>query len=81
MRDLTASLFVAAALCLGACGNSEEWTCTVDGDTMYSRSASGELGSADKGCSCEEIAEFELRTFGEVDEDALKSDFGCELSP
>ena len=44
---------------------------------MYSMSASGELGSADKGCSCAEIRAFELRTFGAVDEAALESDFGC----
>ena len=44
---------------------------------MYSVSSSGALGSADKGCTCEEIREFELRNFGSVDEDALKSDFGC----
>lgn len=36
-----------------------------------------EIGGAGKGCSCSEIRAFELRTFGEVDEAALKSDFGC----
>tara|TARA_R110000744_G_C19216717_1_gene546644 strand:- start:34 stop:168 length:135 start_codon:yes stop_codon:yes gene_type:complete len=44
---------------------------------MFSMSSSGEIGSAGKGCSCSEIRAFELRTFGEVDEAALKSDFGC----
>jgi len=44
---------------------------------MYSVSDSGELGSADKGCSCDEIRAFELREFGEVDEEALKNEFGC----
>jgi len=44
---------------------------------MYSISDTGNIGSAEKGCSCEQIRDFELREFGEVDEDAFKSDFGC----
>jgi hypothetical protein len=44
---------------------------------MFSMSSSGEIGGAGKGCSCSEIRAFELRTFGEVDEATLKSDFGC----
>ncbi len=69
---------LAVALLLGcaSCG-SETWTCEVRGKTMYSMSSSGAMGSADKGCSCSEIRAFELRNFGEVDEGALKSDFGC----
>lgn len=59
-----------------SCSN-EEWFCQTRGKTMYSINSSGEIGSADKGCSCDEIRSFELRTFGEVDEAALKSDFGC----
>jgi hypothetical protein len=69
-------LIVALAFALSSCSN-EEWTCQTRGKTMYSMSSSGELGSADKGCSCSEIRAFELRTFGEVDEAALKNDFGC----
>jgi len=68
-------LLIVSILTLTGCG--EEWTCIVDGKTMYSISSSGKIGSADKGCSCEEIRSFELRTFGEVDEQALKNDFGC----
>ena len=69
---------LAAFLCIGlaSCSN-ETWTCTTSQKTMYSMSASGKLGSADKGCSCAEIRAFELRTFGAVDEAALESDFGC----
>lgn len=69
-------LIMAVSLGMASCSN-EEWTCQTRGKTMYSMNSSGELGSADKGCTCEEIRSFELRTFGEVDEVALKSDFGC----
>ena len=61
---------------LVAC-SQEEWSCVEDGKSLYSISTLGNLGSADKGCSCDEIREFEFRVFGSVDEDALKSDFGC----
>ena len=60
---------------LSSCG--EKWTCVTQAKTMFSMSESGKLGSADKGCSCDEIRSFELRVYGEVDEDALKNDFGC----
>lgn len=66
-----------AILIVVACGENEEWYCRTEGESMYSVSASGELGSAKNGCSCEQIRSFELRTFGEVDEEALKNDFGC----
>lgn len=69
-------LAVIACFFLASCSN-EDWSCQVQGKTMFSMSSSGEIGSADKGCSCEEIRSFEMRTFGEVDEAALKSDFGC----
>lgn len=64
------------ALLLISC-NDQEWSCVQQGDTLFSMSSSGALGSADKGCSCDEIRSFELRTFGSVDEDALRADFGC----
>ena len=70
-------LLILSLSCLVACEDPETWLCKVDGKTMYSLSASGKLGSADKGCSCSEIRSFEQRTFGAVDEAALKSDFGC----
>jgi hypothetical protein len=70
------ALVLALAVGLSSCSN-ETWTCQIRGKTMYSINASGELGGAGKGCSCAEIRLFELRTFGEVDEAALKSDFGC----
>lgn len=69
-------LAVTLAVGLASCSN-ETWTCQTRGETMFSMSSSGELGSADKGCSCAEIRAFELHTFGEVDETALNSDFGC----
>jgi hypothetical protein len=64
-------------LFLMSCGNQETWSCKDDGKRMYSVSSSGKLGGADKGCSCSKIRSFELRTSGAVDEEALKSDFGC----
>ena len=69
-------LAAITALILISC-SGEEWSCVEQGKNMYSVSSSGELGSADKGCSCEELREFEFRHWGSVDEDALKSDFGC----
>jgi len=44
---------------------------------MYSVNTKGELGGAQKGCSCDEIRAFEYDNWGEVDEDAMKEDFGC----
>ncbi|MGH1543716.1 MAG: hypothetical protein ACRBHB_25175 [Arenicella sp.] len=69
--------FLMLIINLASCRNQEEWYCKVDGKTMYSLSESGKLGSADKGCSCDEIRSFELKIYGEVDEQALKDDFGC----
>tara|TARA_B100000676_G_scaffold309350_1_gene372659 strand:+ start:189 stop:413 length:225 start_codon:yes stop_codon:yes gene_type:complete len=71
-------IIILAVLTLVGCADKEEWVCVTTGDTMFSKSQTGKFGSADKGCSCDEIRQFELRTFGEVDEVALKSDFGCE---
>ena len=62
-------------LALLSCADTEMWFCKVEGKTIYSISKSGRLGSADKGCSCSEIRSFEKRTFGSVDENALKRDF------
>ena len=70
-------LILFAAPCLAVCSESEFWYCKIDGDIMYSLSESGKIGSADKGCTCDEIRYFEARTFGEVDDDALREDFGC----
>jgi hypothetical protein len=56
---------------------TEDWSCVQQGDALFSMSSSGAMGSADKGCSCDEIRSFELRTFGSVDDDALRADFGC----
>ena len=44
---------------------------------MFSMSEPGNIGSADKGCSCPEIRNFELSKFGKLDVEALKNDFGC----
>lgn len=64
-----------SVLLLSSCG--ETWSCEIDGSRMFSVSSSGEIGSADKGCSCNEIREFELEQTGSVDEEALKFNFGC----
>jgi len=74
MRIILPSLI---SLLLISCSDREVWYCKEDGDAMYSISASGKIGSADKGCTCEEMRSFEYRKFGEVDEDALREDFGC----
>ena len=78
MRELSTKLLLAAltAFILMSC-SGEEWSCVEQGKNMYSVSSSGALGSADKGCTCEQIREFEYREFGSVDDDALRSDFGC----
>jgi len=69
-------IIIVLAFGLSSCSDNE-WYCKTQGQTMFSMSSSGEIGGAGKGCSCSEIRAFELRTFGEVDEAALKSDFGC----
>jgi hypothetical protein len=77
MTKLQKFLLLNVTIILTSCGDSESWYCRVDGDAMYSISETGRLGSADKGCSCEQIRSFEYNTFGSVDEDALQGDFGC----
>jgi len=67
---------IAGMLTLTSCSGSD-WHCKTQGKTMFSISSSGEIGSARKACSCGEIRAFERRTFGDIDEAALKSDFGC----
>ena len=69
------AVIIAVALFNTGCG--ENWSCVSSKGNMYSISDSGKLGSAGKGCTCEEIRRFEQRSFGTVDERALKSDFGC----
>ena len=70
-------IFLLLIIGLVGCSGKDEWTCKIQGDSMFSVSKSGKLGSADKGCSCAQIRSYEKKTFGEVDEDALSSDFGC----
>jgi hypothetical protein len=78
-RAMPSKLFLRAFTLLipfiAGCG--EHWSCQVAGQTMYSVSESGEIGSAEKGCSCGEMRDFERRVFGSVDEEALKEDHGC----
>jgi hypothetical protein len=57
--------------------SDQGWSCVQRGDALFSMSSSGAMGSADKGCSCDEMRSFERRAFGSVDEEALRSDFGC----
>lgn len=68
-------LVVLSSVLLLSC--DENWICQTKGKTMFSMSSSGKIGSAEKGCSCEEIKSFELSVHGRVDEAALKRDFGC----
>jgi hypothetical protein len=76
MKYLGFVLLVLSSYVLISC-SQEEWYCRTKGDMMYSESASGKLGGADKGCSCEQIRNHEYLYFRSVDEQALKSDFGC----
>jgi hypothetical protein len=68
-------VIVFTAILVSGCG--ENWSCVSSRDTMYSISDSGKLGSAEKGCTCEQISSFEKKKFGRVDEQALRADFGC----
>ena len=78
MKKLLALILnLFAVPCLSACSEIETWYCKQDGKTLYSVTASGEIGSADNGCSCDEIRYFEASTFGEVDDEALAEEFGC----
>jgi hypothetical protein len=74
-KIISISLGLALITIISGCG--EEWVCQTKGKTMFSMSSSGKIGSADKGCTCNEIRNFELQQFGRVDEEALKNDFGC----
>ncbi len=67
-------IFVAIApvMFLSGC-DSGNWICVEKNKTLFSMNG-GEIGSADKGCSCEEIVEFNFRNFGDRGD---SSDFGC----
>ena len=79
MSEITMKLIllIASSLLITSCFSDAKWTCVTSGKSMYSISASGKIGSADKGCSCIQIESFERRVFGRIDKEALKSDFGC----
>jgi len=77
MNRITMLLLVIISIMLLISCADEEWACHTSGQSMYSLSSSGELGSASKACSCSEMRSFELRVFGRVDEEALRDDFGC----
>ena len=68
---------VCLATLVSSCSNEEKWHCKIEGQTMYSVSESGQIGGAQKGCTCDQIRSFEKKSFGEVDNQALKNDFGC----
>lgn len=75
MKKIIIILFITL---IAACsGEEENWFCKIDGQTMYSVNSEGNIGSADKGCTCASMRSFERKVFGEVDEVALKSDFDC----
>lgn len=65
---------------IAGCADNSNWICTTYADAMFSRDHnSGAMGSADKGCSCTQMYNFEYKQFGGVDVDALNADFGCNL--
>ncbi len=68
----TILIAVAATLILSGCEN-ENWVCVEENKTLFSMNG-GIIGSADKGCSCEDIVEFNIRNFGTRGD---SSDFGC----
>ena len=69
--------FVSILTFITVAGCGETWTCESNGSSMYSVSSSGEIGSASKGCSCSQIRVFELKKFGQVDNEAMDREFGC----
>jgi hypothetical protein len=56
-----------------------EWTCIERGNTMLSISEKGDLGPAEKACTCTGMADFERRKFGRVDYASLNKDHGCSF--
>lgn len=56
-----------------------EWDCVERGNTMLSISENGDIGPAEKGCTCTGMADFERRKFGRVDYAALNKDHGCKF--
>ena len=62
----------AGTLILSGC-DSGNWVCVEQNKTLFSMNG-GIIGSADKGCSCEEIVEFNIRNFGTRGD---SGDFGC----
>lgn len=73
-------IWIITIILLSSCGssnNQEQWSCVEDWTVMYSKNKSWDLWWAQKWCSCEEIRNFEMKLFWEVDEDALKTDFWC----
>ena len=56
-----------------------EWDCVERGDTMLSISENGDLGPAEKACTCTGMADFERRKFGRVDYASLNKDHGCNF--
>ncbi len=72
MKKAIIAVAVATALILSGC-EKENWVCVEQGKTLFSMNGA-KIGSADKGCSCEEIVEFNIRNFGSRGD---SSDFGC----
>lgn len=56
-----------------------EWDCVERGNTMLSISEKGDLGPAEKACTCTGMADFERRKFGRVDYASLNKDHGCSF--
>lgn len=77
MTKLIFPLVPLVVVAVIGCDSSDGWRCVTRGQTMFSLSEDGRLGSAREGCSCAEIRAFERKTFGEVDEEALANNFGC----
>lgn len=79
-KQVIASVLVA--FMLTSCsseGPEDGWRCEVRGQSMFSMSSDGQLGAAEKGCTCSEMADFNRRTFGEADYESLNEDHGCDF--
>ena len=77
-KQVIACVFVAAMLTgCSSEGPQEGWRCEVRGQTMFSMSTDGQLGAAEKGCTCSEMADFNQKTFGDPDYETLNKEHGC----
>lgn len=63
----------------------DTWTCVEEETTLYSINQHGEIDGVTKGCSCEQIINFERDIYGSVGVGVgageFKSTYNCDLPP